>query len=140
MKNRVGIHGLSILVSLSFSSCSSFYKGAFQTKNFKSTDVPGQCTVSFDYFDGTQLFDLKLPQSGPYYFKYSTEVKTGKLHLALKTSSKTLLSKDLQGSALDSIRVDSPGDGKVQVIIDASKAAGKVDLTYGTMTPWNGRI
>lgn len=125
----------ALLICLVFSSCSSLRKNIGYTKNWNGSDVPGHNYATFEDFNGTQKFSLKLNGTGNFYIKQVTALRTGKLQLILKSPSRTIFSKDLQGSEVDSIQVDNSKNEQFQIILNADHAAGKVDFKYGSLSP-----
>jgi hypothetical protein len=103
------------------------------TKNWKGSDVPGHNYATFDYLSGTQKFEVKVNKKATYYFKYTTNIKTGKLHLSLESPTRLILSKNLHGAQTDSIKVDNPAGETFHVLLVGSRAAGKVDLKYAEL-------
>lgn len=134
MMNKISLKQFAFFILfISLSACAVMKKEVNYTKNWSGTDVPGHTSAAFEDFNGKQAFDLKLSKKGPFYFKYSTTMERGKLHFTLKSSSKVILSKDLQGSSQDSIRIDNANDEKYSIILQAAEAAGKVDFRYGSI-------
>lgn len=130
MKQQTSAIGLLLLTALTFTSCSILPKSALHTKNWKGSDLPGHNYSSFDYFNGTQKFDVKLDKKGLFYFKYATNIKSGKLHFSLESPTRTIISKDLHGAQSDSIQVDNPRAENFQIILVGTRAAGSVDFSY----------
>ena len=122
------------LILALFSACSPLQKTIGYTKNWNGSDVPGHNYASFEDFNGTQKFSLKLNGSGNFYLKQVTELRTGKLQFILKSPSRTIFSKDLQGSEIDSIQVDNSKNEQFQIILNADHAAGKVDFKYANLS------
>lgn len=130
MKKQSAATGLILLTFTILSSCSILPKSGLHTKNWKGSDLPGHNYATFDYLNGTQKFDLKLNKKGPFYFKYETNIKSGKLHFSLESPTRVIISKELHGAKTDSIQVDNPANENFQIILIGSHAAGSVDFKY----------
>ena len=115
-------------------ACAPLKNSIGYTKNWNGSDVPGHNYATFDDFNGTQKFNLVLTGAGNFYFKQVTELRTGKLQLILRSPTRTIFSKDLQGSESDSIQVDNSKNEKFQIILNADHAAGTVDFKYGSLS------
>jgi hypothetical protein len=124
----------AFFVVILLSACSPLKKTVGYTKNWNGSDVPGHNYATFDDFNGTQKFNLKLSGSGNFYFKQVTELRTGKLQLTLRSPTRTIFSKDLQGSETDSIQVDNSKNEQFQIILNGDHAAGKVDFKYANLS------
>ena len=111
-------------------ACSPLKQGINYTKNWQGSDASGHIYATFDDFNGKQEFNAKRFTNGHMYVKYSTNVPTGEMHLAIKCHSKVVLDRDVSGNVSDSIRFDNPGNEPLQFILKARKAAGKFDITY----------
>jgi hypothetical protein len=132
--NRISLKPLTFLLfTSSFTACSVVKNNINYTKDWQGSDVPGHNFATFQDFNGKQEFDLKLPANGPFYFKYVTAVQKGQLHFTLKSSSKEIISKDLQGSSQDSIRIEKVAGEKYKIVLEADHAAGKFDFKYGAL-------
>jgi len=116
------------------SACAPLKNSIGYTKNWNGSDVPGHNYATFDDFNGTQKFNLKLTGTGNFYFKQNTELRTGKLQLILKSPTRTIFSKDLQGAEIDSIQVDNSKNEQFQIILNADHAGGKVDFKYANLS------
>ena len=123
----------AFLILLLINACSPLPKAVGYTKNWNGSDVPGHNFATFEDFNGTQKFNLKQNGAGNFYFKRITELRTGKLQLVLKSPSRTIFSKDLHGSEVDSIHIDNSKNEQFQIILNADHAAGKVDFQYAIM-------
>lgn len=134
MMNKISLQQFAFfLLFIGLSACSMVKNKVGYTKNWSGTDIPGHTNATFTEFNGKQVFDLKLLKKGPFYFKYSTNIQEGKLHFTLKSSSQVILSKDLQGSSQDSIRIENVNDESYSIILQATEAAGMVDFRYAAI-------
>jgi hypothetical protein len=130
MKNQSAATILILFVALTLSSCSLLPKAGPHTKNWNGSDLPGHTYATFDYLNGTQKFDVKVSKTGTFYFKYATDIRSGKLHLSVESPTRVILSKNLHGAQADSIQVGNPAGETFQIILIGSRAAGKVDFRY----------
>jgi hypothetical protein len=63
-------------------------------------------------------------------FYDNTNLKTGSLHLEVKSKSKTVLSKDLKGEESGKITVPNPKGEKYTFVFKAAAASGSFVITY----------
>ena len=99
-------------------------------KNWEGSDTPGHSFAKFDGFNGKQTFNIKLDQNDSFVFNYKTNVKSGKLHLEVKSRSETVLSKALTGEESGEITVPNPKGEKYKFIFKAKAASGSFDIKY----------
>jgi hypothetical protein len=100
------------------------------TKSWKGSDLPGHSFAKFDGFNGKQDFRMKLDTNDSFIFYYKTTLTRGALHLEVRSSSKTVLSKDLNGSEAGHVEVSNPRSEKYKFIFKAKDASGSFDITY----------
>lgn len=100
------------------------------TKNWQGSDLPGHSFAKFERFSGKQDFKIMLNKNGNFIINYKTTVEKGALHLEVKSSSQTVLSKNLSGSEAGQIKILNPGGEKYTFIFKAKEAKGSFDITY----------
>lgn len=100
------------------------------TKNWQGSDLPGHSFAKFERFNGKQEFKIKLDKNDSFILNYKTNLKKGTLHLEVKSSSKTVLSKNLTESDEGELRVLNPQCEKYKFIFKAKDASGSYDITY----------
>lgn len=100
------------------------------TRSWNSSDTPGHCYATFEDFNGKQDFKVKLLKNESFNFKYSANLTKGKLHLAVKSGSKTIYEKDINGSESNELKVDYIKGEKYKFIFTATHANGGFDVRY----------
>lgn len=105
------------------------------TKNWEGTDTPGRSFAKFESFTGKQDFKVKLDKNGNFSFKYKTILEGGSLHLEVKSKSKTIFSKDLEGSQQGLVEVLNPKGEQYMFAFKAKNAQGSFDVSYKLLKP-----
>lgn len=100
------------------------------TRDWSGTDLPGHSFAKFEHFDGTQKFDIKLDKKDSFIFNYKAAVKKGTLRLEVKSSTKTVLSKDIKESEEGTLKILNPKGEKYKFILTGKDAQGNYDVTY----------
>lgn len=120
--------GIAVASVITITSCSVLNKN--YTQKWSGSDVPGHTFASFEQFNGKQEFEIKRSGNGPFYIRYMTEVRSGKLHMEIKSKSKSFLSKELSGKMTDSVYVNNESGEKIKLVFEASNAEGSFDVKY----------
>lgn len=105
------------------------------TKNWEGTDTPGRSFAKFESFSGKQDFKVKLDKNASFSFKYKTLLEDGSLRLEVKSKTKTILSKDLEGSQERMIEVLNPKGEQYVFVFKAKNARGSFDISYKPLKP-----
>jgi len=103
------------------------------TKNWQGSDLPGHSFAKFDRFNGKQDFRIMLNENDSFIFKYKTTLEQGALYLEVKSSSQTVLSKDLTRSEVGQLKILNPRGEKYKFIFKAKDASGSFDITYNRL-------
>lgn len=118
------------LVAAMLVSCSAIKNKMGYTGKWNGSDIQGHNFASFEDFNGKQDFEIKPGGKNSFYLKYLTNVERGKLHMEIRTSSKSFLSKELSGKVNDSVYIDNTGGEKIKLILAATHADGSFDIKY----------
>ena len=118
------------LVAAMLVSCSVMKNKIGYTGKWNGSDVQGHNFASFEDFNGKQDFEIKPNGKNSFYLKYLTNVERGKLHMEIRSSSKSFLSKELTGKVSDSVYIDNTGSEKIKLILEATHADGSFDIKY----------
>lgn len=123
------------MINLKHSIICAFLLFQTHTKNWEGTDTPGRSFAKFESFTGTQDFKVKLDKNASFSFKYKTILDGGSMHLEVKSKSKTILSKDLEGSQEGMIEVLNPRREQYTFVFKAKNAGGSFDVSYKLSKP-----
>jgi hypothetical protein len=129
-KNKHDIKIVFFLAATILVSCSAIKNKIGYTKKWNGSDIQGHNFASFEDFNGKQDFDIKPDGKNSFYLKYLTNVEHGKLHMEIRSSSKSFLSKELSGKVSDSVYIDNTGSEKIKLILAATHADGSFDIKY----------
>jgi hypothetical protein len=129
-KSKHGIRIAFFLAVATLISCSIMKNQIGYTGKWNGSDIQGHNFASFENFNGKQDFEIKPGGKNSFYLKYLTNVERGKLHMEIKSSSKSFLSKELSGKVSDSVYIDNMGGEKIKLILAATHADGSFDIKY----------
>jgi len=100
------------------------------TKNWEGSDLPGHSFAKFERFNGKQEFKIKLDKNDSFIFNYKTNLKKGSLYLEIKSSRKTVFSRNLNESDEGEFKILNPRGEKYKFIFKGNDASGSYDITY----------
>jgi hypothetical protein len=129
-KSKYDIKIACFLVAAMLFSCSVMKNKIGYTGKWNGSDIQGHNFASFEDFNGKQDFDLKPGGKNSFYLKYLINVEHGKLHMEIRSSSRSFLSKDLSGKVSDSVYIDNTSGEKIKLILAATHADGTFDIKY----------
>ena len=121
---------ISILAGTLLASC------ATTTSNWKSSDLPGKFTASFDYFNGKERHTVDLAKNDILFVKYSLAATSGDITLSVSHKGVAVWQKKVAGTSdTAEYHLIAPSNGRYTITVSGEKAAGNFGITYKTVPP-----
>src|SRR5690349_8930670 len=115
---------ISLLTGILLASC------ATTTRNWKSTDLPGRSTASFDYFNGKERYTVHLAKNDILFMKYSLAATSGDITLSVSHKGVAVWQKKVTRTGdTAEYHLIAPATGRYDITVSGEKAAGDFEIT-----------